>query len=215
MDTERTSNRIHAILIISSFLLLGGKGAYTHEARACSIVLLPGDLTADCSGRNLTHLPPDLPRNIATLLLNDNPNLKLDNVEWHLFKKVDHLSLINTTVRFFNLSNLHEITNLTSLALRKNNIKSFRPREFAMLPRLRFLDLSENALEKLDPDLFVGLGNLRRLDLEGNSLRYVHGSTFKPLSGLIKLNLNSNHLKEIPGRIFEKLWKVEKIIVKA
>uniref|UniRef100_A0A7G3AHQ4 Putative extracellular matrix protein slit n=1 Tax=Lutzomyia longipalpis TaxID=7200 RepID=A0A7G3AHQ4_LUTLO len=150
----------------------------------------------DCSRRNLTKIPENLPQNTSFIDLSHN---------------------LITTVYIDDFSNA---THLREIRLRGNQIVSIDKMAFAQLARLDSLDLSDNHLEHIDPDILAHSVDVRKVNLSGNPLEIpTHGSllnapsleeldlsacnisilhldTFTNLSGLVALNLYNNPIDE-------------------
>uniref|UniRef100_A0A1L8DA62 Putative leucine-rich transmembrane protein n=1 Tax=Nyssomyia neivai TaxID=330878 RepID=A0A1L8DA62_9DIPT len=160
----------------------------------------------DCSGRNLTDIPENLPKNTSFIDLSHN------------------------LITIVHIDDFTNTTHLREIRLRGNQLGSVDKMAFAQLARLDSLDLSNNHLEHIDPDLLAHTVDVRKVNLSGNPLEIpTHGSllnapsleeldlsacnisnlhleTFTNLSGLVALNLYNNPIDEnIDVDIFKPL----------
>lgn len=103
-----------------------------------------------------------------------------------------------------------DMTNLTWLELRSNNIRAIRG-AFAPLVNLEFLQLASNELPSLPNGVFSHLRRLRRLHLWQNRFTELHGEAFKGLDKLTELDLGSNAFTTFPEDVFSSLNNLEKI----
>uniref|UniRef100_A0AAF5D0P9 LRRCT domain-containing protein n=1 Tax=Strongyloides stercoralis TaxID=6248 RepID=A0AAF5D0P9_STRER len=122
---------------------------------------------------------------------------------------------------------------LKSLILRRNIIKTFEINVFENITQLEYLDLSFNKisalkkgmipnLEKLEVfyvvkndinfienGFFEGFKNLKKLNLAKNKLEIINSSTFKGLENLEHLNLEGNEIQFIEKDAFVELKKLQ------
>ncbi|XP_059620621.1 leucine-rich repeat-containing G-protein coupled receptor 4-like [Phlebotomus argentipes] len=150
----------------------------------------------DCSRRNLTQVPANLPPNTTFIDLNHN---------------------LITTVHIDDFSNA---THLREIHLRGNQLASIDKMAFAQLDRLDSVDLSHNHLKHIDPDTLAHSPDVKKVNLSGNPLEIpadasllnapsleeldlsdcnisnLHLTTFTNLSGLVALNLYNNPIDE-------------------
>ncbi|XP_046325594.2 toll-like receptor 3 [Haliotis rufescens] len=138
-------------------------------------------LFADCKGRQLQHIPYDLPCNITALDISENILTSLSN---GIFQK---------------------FPNLTYLNLNSNSLSQIESGVFRGLFNLTVLLLARNKLDDSFPDdIFHDLKNLHTLNLEKNGMTSYPDRVFPPL-----INLHSLYLDSIPepvlGSGFSKL----------
>ncbi|MDM8556136.1 leucine-rich repeat domain-containing protein [Desulfococcaceae bacterium HSG7] len=111
-------------------------------------------------------------------------------------------NLTGLYLRYNELSSLPpeivNLTNLTILDLKKNQLSSLPP-EISNLTNLTDLDLARNNLSRL-PSEIGNLINLTSLDLKGNKLSSLPPE-FGDLTNLTKLDLNINQLSSLPPEI--------------
>uniref|UniRef100_A0A1B0D309 Uncharacterized protein n=1 Tax=Phlebotomus papatasi TaxID=29031 RepID=A0A1B0D309_PHLPP len=150
----------------------------------------------DCSQRNLTQIPENLPQNTS-------------------FIDLSHNSI--TTLHIDDFSNA---THLRDIRLHDNQIGSIDKMAFAQLDRLDSVDLSYNQLKHIVPDTFAHSLHVTKVNLSGNPLEIptdapllnsssleeldlsacnisnLYLDTFTNLSGLVALNINNNPIDE-------------------
>lgn len=95
------------------------------------------------------------------------------------------------------------LTNLTSLALRNNEIGSLPPGVFSGLSKLNTLDLAENRLAALPEGAFRGLDELWTISLTENLLTELPPDAFRGLGSLSALDLSFNRLRTLPPGVFD------------
>ena len=115
-------------------------------------------------------------------------------------------------LRSNNLSNLTEdlledLRNLTSVDLQKNNLEKV-PENFFRNSNLQTIHLGSNRLKTLQVLTFDRLANLRSLNISHNELRNLLPQTFDNLTSLDYLNMNGNFLESLPEEIFKKMPKL-------
>ena len=124
----------------------------------------------NCSERNLTGFPTDLPINTGKLLLGYNaiPRLNVDEM---------------ARIRF-----------LKELLIEENNISFILQESFQNNIMLQTLNLGGNELTDLNSGIFQGLKNLLNLYLNRNRITRLENGTFQNLISLIKLDLSANEI---------------------
>lgn len=125
--------------------------------------------TVDCSHRELTEIPLDLPKTTKRLLLNDN---------------------FITSIPAFGLFN--RLPDLQSLDLSRNQISSIEEGAFEGATSILEITLAENEVTDVNKKLFLGLINLKTLSLYSNQISCVTPGAFDSLVSLHSLNLISN-----------------------
>ncbi len=182
------------------------------EACLCVQTMTPGGTTVNCTDRQLTEFPTNLPTNIVHLELSNN-----------------HVKCLKT---------LPSLPQLKALYLNDNDLKIVETRLCNHVPKLKMLDLSSNSLSEIPKCLpmtlevlhvsdnkirtvfsedFTNLVNLEELHLDGNTIRQIDSQSFGAnlesivLPSLNKLALNNNKLKDIDGESFIKLVDLKAI----
>ncbi|XP_046417467.1 insulin-like growth factor-binding protein complex acid labile subunit [Neodiprion fabricii] len=139
----------------------------------------------------------DLP-NLASIVIEDQFQ-SLDQSSSNLYDpyyhiqprpRLEDLGLIESDA-FFNLSNL------TSIIIRRNLFTVIESRAFHDLPKLRTLDLSDNNIQILSSEVFVDLPELESLSLKGNEISAITEEAFGKLNSTankVSLFLDSNKI---------------------
>ncbi|KAM4039233.1 immunoglobulin superfamily containing leucine-rich repeat protein 2-like [Anomaloglossus baeobatrachus] len=137
--------------------------------------------SADCSYRELLHVPVGFPENLNQLSLS-----------------VNNISRLNRT-SFAN------ILRLTSLYLTYNEITTIHPGTFQFLTSLISLDISHNQLDEFPWTDLSTLEDLELLNLNNNQLVTIPFGAFHNSRRLRSLQLSSNHLYSLPEGLFDPL----------
>ncbi|XP_055331306.1 amphoterin-induced protein 1-like [Paramacrobiotus metropolitanus] len=184
----------------------------------CTCQWINGYYTADCSQRNLTSIPADIPSNVIVLNLSGNQLRHIENATFtrnnlaHLLKldlSYCHTATIDS-LAFIGMSNLRElnlagnqlqqlpsaiftdIRNLRVLSLRHNHLQTIPNLAFNQLNQLETLDMQYSQIHHVDQEGLRGLDQLRSLQLNGNQLRRLTLATLAPLKSLQQLDLHNN-----------------------
>lgn len=103
------------------------------------------------------------------------------------------------------------LSNLTALILKENNIETFDS-TISLLKGLKSLDLSENCFLKSSSKMFLGLDNLERLNLcKCKALGEIHMNMLSGLDSLIELDLSYCELTRIHSEAFSHTHKLTKL----
>ncbi|KAM8808274.1 toll-like receptor 3 [Eudromia elegans] len=154
-------------------------GGISLSLRLVSVSLLclspgkPCEITnkmADCSHRQLTQIPSDLPRDIRGLDISHN--------------KIKMLFPVNLT----------RYNQLVYLNAGYNSISKLQPKWCQNVPLLQILKLEHNQLHELSDEVFASCTNLTELNLGYNILE-IKRDAFQTLKNLNTLNLSHNNLK--------------------
>ena len=97
------------------------------------------------------------------------------------------------------------LSNLESLDLDGNSLRTIEIGAFNGLSSLTSLDLCENQLTMLQVSTFSGLNNLMHLSLDENQFATLPADIFSGLSKLGHLNLSENQLTTLPAGVFTGL----------
>ncbi|XP_067855205.1 extracellular matrix protein 2 [Heptranchias perlo] len=175
-------------------------------------------------GNLLLQIPPQLPRTLVELKINENLLQRLEEESFHGLSKIVNLELEGNKLSENNVQPLafRPLTRLTYLRLGRNK---FRILPQGLPPSIEELYLEHNEIEeiseislnkttnlnvivlknnKLDetriaPMAWIKLENLESLDLSHNKI--VHVPSFLP-KGLLYLVLVHNQIERIPGFVF-------------
>lgn len=230
--------------IISKQLLIAHEGHVPFHSAGCSSISnycnssciqeLDGNfdiplVAVNCSARNLTDMPTNLPINTGKLVLSCNviPRLNIQEMKRirylkELMVEENNISLIsegsfqnNVMMQTLNMggNELYDLRseifkglkNLLKLYLYRNRISRLQNGLFQNLISLIYLDLSENEISIIDKGTFTGLQRLIYLDLARNKLRKVFQVHFSKLTSLRTLKLGFNGISSIESDPFSNL----------
>jgi Leucine rich repeat/BspA type Leucine rich repeat region (6 copies) len=127
---------------------------------------------------------PRLPNNVLQLF----PNL--DAI------KADRCGLEYIQPELFGHSSEIHSTQLLTLELADNNIKTIENYSFEKCPNLLNIDLANNSISSIGSEAFAGLKNLDYLDLKNNKLQILDEHVFAGCPMLEFLNLEGNQLAD-------------------
>ncbi|XP_046308700.1 leucine-rich repeat and transmembrane domain-containing protein 1 [Marmota monax] len=146
--------------------------------------------SVDCSHRGLAEIPPDLPPQTLTLLLQDN---QLHHLPTHAFRSVPRLMTLN-------LSN--------------NSLSHLAPEVFHGLRHLHVLNLTHNFLLSLESRLFHSLPQLRELDVSFNNISHLPTSLAEPWENLTLFEVRQNQLHYLDRRLLESMPSLRLLFLK-
>ncbi|XP_050465403.1 protein toll [Cataglyphis hispanica] len=137
-------------------------------------------------------------------------NLSFTLKKQHLanFENLKSLILSSNNVSYVDSDLLADLTNLTGLNLRENNLHLING-IFNHTPQLQWLELSNNDLQSIELGTFGNLKNLTLLNLWKNRLTKLQPGIFDGLVALKTLDLNWNNMISLPEDIFAKLKNLE------
>ncbi|XP_015240768.1 PREDICTED: leucine-rich repeats and immunoglobulin-like domains protein 1 [Cyprinodon variegatus] len=188
--------------------------------------------SVDCSGRELTVPPLDLPVRTVSLNLGNNklaslsteafanlPNLRelhLDHNELtsipdlgQAASKITSLYLHHNKIRNIDGRRTIELVSVEKLDLSNNDITDLREDGFPAGLRIRDLYLSNNKISTLEVGALDRLGStLQVLRLSRNRISQIPIRAFQ-LPRLIQLELNRNRILQIEGLTFQGLSSLE------
>ncbi|XP_033640107.1 toll-like receptor 4 [Asterias rubens] len=137
----------------------------------------------DCSARNLSATPIDIPITLTHLDISIN--------------------------RISNLTGFNFLSSLKTLNCSINIIQTVIGSAFQGLVSLQILDLSQNSISFFADGAFMWLKNLVRLDLSSNNIVSIPTATFEGLGEILELSLWLNDLTEVPSDALANLRKIE------
>ncbi|XP_043273538.1 protein toll-like [Venturia canescens] len=140
----------------------------------------------------------------------NNLSSKLTNETLKGFNSVKTLSLLSNEFTTLPGSLLEDMTNLTFLDLRYNNLHQL-PKDFFTPPKLERLEIGYNKLASLDRNSFGNLSRLKILNIFDNEIANIEPDTFDGLGALERLDLKLNNLESLPAQIFHRLSKLKAI----
>ncbi|XP_012370269.2 leucine-rich repeat and transmembrane domain-containing protein 1 [Octodon degus] len=195
------------LLLLSSmiFLLQGACGC--PEKCLCH----PSSNSVDCSHQGLDEVPPDLPPDTLTLLLQDNQISQLPALAFRTVPQLKILNLSNNSLSTLAPEAFHGLWDLEVLNLTQNSLLSLESRIFQFLPQLRELDLSSNNISHLPKSLGKLWENLTVFAVQHNQLQHLSRELLESMPGVRLLLLHSNLWKCNCHLLGLKLW-LEKFI---
>ncbi|XP_066926850.1 uncharacterized protein [Clytia hemisphaerica] len=162
----------------------------------------------DCSSKDLTTIPDDLPTNITALHLSYNLITSWDPDSLRKYPNLQYINLdYNPIVElkdnaFSNMSALEEIH------IAGGRIAKINKNAFQHLPKLEVLNLEYNQLESIKEDDFDNVKNLREILLTGNRLSLIDKNAFNETLHLEALFLDLNRLESLDDKTFYGLLKL-------
>ena len=242
----------HLLHIISEQLSIAHEGHLPFHSNGCSYISdycnsscvqeLGGNfdfplVAVNCSARNLTEFPTDLPVNTGKLVLSYNVIPRLNSQEMkkirylrELMIEENNISLIsegsfqnNAMMKTLKMggNELYDLPsrifkglkNLMKLYLNRNRISRLQNGTFQNLISLIYLDLGENEISVIDKGAFVGLQHLTYLDLARNKLRKVFQVHFSKLVSLRTLKLGFNEINSLDSESFSNLLNLKSLFL--
>jgi Leucine-rich repeat (LRR) protein len=139
-------------------------------------------------------------------------NNKLNMVEGlNALSRIRHVTLSRNSLEEIT-GELLPGTELSSLSLGHNLIRTIQDGAFANQSTLGILFLGNNMLTRLGPSYFAGLRSLERLYLGKNNVSWIHPDCFSSqIKALQYLDLSYNALKEVNKAVFSGLASIEEI----
>lgn len=143
----------------------------------------------DCSQKNFTIIPTDIP-------------------PW-----ATGLNLANNNIKTVTALGLSTLSNLSKLELNKNKITSISNDAFSNNTALETLDLSKNRINTIVSLTFKTMSNLRDLNLKRNNISDLGDATFFGLSKIKVLALDNNYIQGIGKKWLYGLESLEKLFL--
>ncbi|XP_075039503.1 leucine-rich repeats and immunoglobulin-like domains protein 1 [Mixophyes fleayi] len=166
-----------------------------------------GDLV-DCSNQGLTEVPSDIPAWTTHLQLGYNELTAIPSLG-PVASQVISLSLHHNKIRSIEPHELTEYTALENLDLSSNEITKIPSGSFPSRLRITDLNLGSNKLNSLEPGSFDNLSrSLLTLRLSKNRISQLPAKAFR-LHLLTQLELNRNRIRLIEGLTFQGLDSLE------
>lgn len=145
--------------------------------------------------------------NLELLDLSNNKFRTLPDTAFHFLKKLKELKLQDNEISHVPKGtfqgDIH--TQLETIYLSFNGIKTINQHTFSDLPALQQLHMDDNAIVTLERRSFINLDNLRRLNLKGNKISVVSFETFQNLPQLENLDLSYNQLSDVQFSMFDQV----------
>lgn len=185
---------------------------------SCFLSGSTGGVIVNCSARDLTSLPVDLPSDVTELIADQNPFETLSPLP--VLEQLKKINLQHCKLKYLNHkgepNSVHSenLPNLQVLDLAENELSSVTP---DLPSSLQILHYSHNDIQSIEPELLKHLTNLHELFLDHNLIIQLQASVFvKPgdeskddlqtyLSQLQRLALNNNQISRLEPHTFQPL----------
>nr|ABB21092.1 variable lymphocyte receptor A [Eptatretus stoutii] len=122
----------------------------------------------DCSYKELTAIPINIPADTDRLQLHMNKLSSLPSKAFHHLSKLTYLTLSNNQLQALPVGVFDHLVLLDKLVLNDNQLKSLPPGVFDSLTKLTYLTLSQNQLQRVPEGAFDFLEKLKMLQLNDN-----------------------------------------------
>jgi Leucine-rich repeat (LRR) protein len=157
-------------------------------------------------------------KNVSTLIsLNTLTQIKYLNITHNSIGYVDErsfqgmtdlvsLSLSDNQLKSVESRSFHRARKLKKLFLFSNSLKVLREFSFANLSVLEYLDLHDNDIDTIEASAFYDLIRLKTLYISGNKLKFITQMTFKHLTGTMDvLYIGENEIDDIESYSFSNM----------
>jgi len=125
----------------------------------------------DCSGRQLTRVPKNLPTSVQELLLQRNNLTQISGRDFNYLTELTRLNLEYNHISVVHQRAFEKLSKLESLNLGHNKISCIQDKTFQNQKSLQILTLSDNNLTSINVEAFkLRMPMLRRLRLHSNRL---------------------------------------------
>ncbi|CAN9503178.1 unnamed protein product [Ophioblennius macclurei] len=189
-----------------------------------------------CADERMTSLPRNMSRQVKDFMVMTSSVAYLFSHSLEESPQLTRLILLNNALRniharaFAPLTELQELeisgnpwlehlflgtfsnqTNLATLILNYNRLKTVLPGMFDSLKQLEILQMKSNIISNLPQFLFLNLSKLRVLDLSQNKLEEIERHTFSGLTTLKMLKLNNNLLSNLQSDTFYNISQLTEL----
>ncbi|XP_077120223.1 immunoglobulin superfamily containing leucine-rich repeat protein 2-like [Ranitomeya variabilis] len=148
--------------------------------------------SADCSYRELLHVPVGFPENLNQLSLSVNNISKLNRTSFANILKLTSLYLTYNEITTIHPGTFQFLTSLISLDISHNLVNEFPWTDLSTLGDLELLNLNNNQLVTIPFGAFNNSKRLRSLQLSNNELYSLPEGLFDPLTSLTHVQLHRN-----------------------
>ncbi|XP_046579671.1 toll-like receptor 4 [Haliotis rubra] len=190
-----------AWVVLSAAVILLPPMLYAlQKCHPCTCYRQQGEITANCTSRNLTSVPEHLPRNLTSLEISCNKISQLEETSFKRYSQLRYLNMsLNKLVALTNKT-LADLPDLMTLDLHSNYLqlydKTFPPGLFKFQKKLEVLLLHNNSRAdkqnmKYPDETFSDLISLKLLRVDGLD-DPVFGVGFKNLKNLTTLVLSGS-----------------------
>nr|ABB21139.1 variable lymphocyte receptor A [Eptatretus stoutii] len=159
----------------------------------------------DCSYKELTAIPSNIPTDTDRLLLGSNKLSSLSAKAFHSLSSLTFLDLSYNQLQTLPAGVFDELKNLENLRIQQNQLQALPVGVFDHLVSLDKLVLSDNQLKYLPPKVFDSLTKITYLGLGNNKLQRLPNGVFDKLTSLNGLHLLNNQLRRVPEGAFDYL----------
>ncbi|XP_041984786.1 chaoptin-like isoform X1 [Aricia agestis] len=125
---------------------------------------------------------------------------------------LEELVMSNAGIKKLTNLNLINLFQLSQLVLSHNEISDLAG-SIANMSNLHTLDLSFNKIKSLQPISFIGCSNLNVLNISHNSIANINYGAFDGLSALNVLDVSYNLLENLEDEKFYQMHSLKKLIV--
>ncbi|XP_041358407.1 leucine-rich repeat and immunoglobulin-like domain-containing nogo receptor-interacting protein 2 [Gigantopelta aegis] len=173
------------------------------------------DTVVSCRGGNLTSLPGALPHpsKITHVVVSGQNGVTTIGNQLRQCIQLQLLNLSANNISVIEDGAFADLSNLSTLILRRNYLHWLDEDTFKGLGLLDNLDLGYNGLTVIRNNTFRELGSLRKLDFTKNHISVVDKDAFRGLTSLVVLNMTRNLLKTVPPFVFSHLRSLEILVL--
>lgn len=177
------------------------------DSRTCPSAVLctcsDAELSANCSSRGFSTVPPGLPEELKHLHMSRNQLKRINATEMFRMSSLESLDLSRNRLTRFTMSGVQMVHfSLRKLDLSHNRISSVKSLVLTGLGRLQDLNLAYNQIESLPTKTLSEVGSsLRQLNLKSNRIVSLEPDCFNHLVVLKELTLTKNKLSSFPKEV--------------
>nr|SOU94110.1 Slit [Glomeris marginata] len=162
----------------------------------------------DCSHRELTHVPRNVPLSTERLDLQANNITAIRKTDFEGLKRLRILQLLDNQIHTIERGAFQDLSSMERLRLNNNRLRSLPDSLFINMPRLYRLDLSHNMLTVIGRKTLRGSPLLKNLQMDNNQITCVDDSTIRSLKEMEILTLNQNNITTLGKDLFANMPKL-------
>ncbi|XP_067934763.1 leucine-rich repeats and immunoglobulin-like domains protein 2 isoform X2 [Watersipora subatra] len=198
------------IVWISAWLILGHLPRFSYSQGLCRTL---NNGFTDCSNKELTYVPRNLPATTRTLRLSRNRLTRIEAGDFPIvMPELEELDLTENAIRNLDTQTFcQKLPNLQVLRLSRNKLTVLPDLSNCQYLRELHWDLSRNRLTEIGYVYFGGLKKLKVLSLERNRLSSLRDGAFYQCISLESLNLQSNLLTSVKAGPFFSLKNMQSL----
>ncbi|XP_063776865.1 toll-like receptor 3 [Pseudophryne corroboree] len=174
-----------SVYVISALCVMAEKG--------CTVTLEK----ADCSHRELTVIPPDLPASIKVLDLSHNRLKRLPAANISRYDKLEHLDVGYNTLHILETELCPKLPMLKILNLQHNEFVKIPEKGFFSCQGLVELYMNSNGIREITENPFENLQSLQILDVSHNKMTSTALGDKEQLPNLTELLFSHNMITEL------------------